>query len=218
MANLVSSLIFGARNVDKSLHDNVARVPVAVGQGTNAIREIAKFDKDFASALALANETSSPLLKGFQKCANFASNNINPLICVAGGVKVLMSDDKEKEAINQAMALGVMFSAEKAYKAIADYKNVLSFANKIGKKEVVESIVKSDTVKNIVSKIGDKRLKTIFNVIYGLGFVTASISGYNLGEKIAKSINAKRDYNKLQNDFNMTQQALATCPVRTRQA
>ena len=216
--NLVSTIIFGARNVDKTMNDNVARLPVAVGQTTNAVKEIAKYDKAFAKSLTAAAETTSPLLKSLQWGAEFASNHVNPLICVAGGVKVAMADDKKKEAINQAGALGVMFAAEKSYKALADYENILKIADKFGKKETIESLKESKALKNVISKLGDKKLKTLLNIAYGLGFVTASISGYNIGEKIAARVNARREIESANNDLLMTQNALADKKVKTTQA
>ena len=218
--NLFSTLIFGTRNVDKTMNDNVWRLPVAVGQFTNAGKEIAKYDpelmkiivedNEIAKMLCTATKSTSPVLNAIKTGAEFASKHINPLICVAGGAKVLTADDKEKEFVNQAAALGVMFSAEKSYKALADYKNILSIADKLGKKEAVEKIVNSKTVQNLANKVGDKRLKTILNIAYGLGFVTASITGYNVGEKIAAKINGSRELDRAKNDLNMTQKAMAT--------
>ena len=63
MTNLASSIIFGIRNGDKTIHENPARLPVFVGQCTNAVKEVAKYDKGVADALKTIN-TTSPLLKG----------------------------------------------------------------------------------------------------------------------------------------------------------
>ncbi len=216
--NLVSTIIFGARNVDKTVNDNVARLPVAVGQATNAVKEVAKYDKALAKSLTAAAETASPLLKSLQWGAEFASNHVNPLICVAGGVKVAMADDKKKELINQTGALSAMFVAEKSYKALADYESILKIADKFGKKEAVEAIKDSKFVKNVISKVGDKKLKTLLNIAYGLGFVTASISGYNLGERIAAKINTQRELDSANNDLMMTKNALSERKVGTTQA
>ena len=204
MANLTSSIIFGFRNIDKSMNDNVARTPVAVGQATNAVNEIAKMSKS-AQAFLKSIDTSSKTMQTLKAGAKFTADHINPLICAAGAYKVLTSDDKEKEFVNQTSSLGVMFCAEKAYKTIMDYKNIKKAAEALGQTKNLTKLANSSFVKNIADKIGDKRLKTVLNIAYGLGFVAASISGYNLGEKLAKKATTQKQIASEQNQIHQMQ-------------
>ena len=185
MANLISSIIFGVRNVDKSLNDNAARTPVAIGQATNVVNEVAKINNNAALLLKSA-DNGSKAIKYIKTGAKFAADHINPLICAAGAYKVITADDKEKEFVNQTASLGAMFCAEKAYKTIVDYKNIKKAAEAIGQSKNLEKVLNSSFIKNLTEKVGDKKLKFALNAIYGIGFVVASIKGYNLGEKLAQ--------------------------------
>lgn len=118
MANAVSSLIFACRNVDKTQNGEIGRAPVAAAQGINVLGEIARYNKAIAkgtdAAVSVFNnlaERSKPVdyaLKGVK----WATKNVNPLICVSGGLKVAMSDDKTSSAVKEVAALSTMFAGE----------------------------------------------------------------------------------------------------------
>lgn len=199
MANLCTSVLFGIRNVDKATSgDNIARTPVAVGQSANAVKAAAEYNSGIAKGLKNFH-ASTPFLKGCQKTVNFLSKNINPLICAAGVYKVVTADDKKSEAIHQTGALGTMFVAEKAYKALADTKQV---------KNTISNIKNLNCFKNLKNNIGDKKFKLLSNILYGLGFVATSITGYNIGEKIAKKISGKEEVEKAQKQLAMMQRCM----------
>lgn len=165
MSNPISSIIFAYRNVDKTQKGEIGRAPVAAAQSMNVLGELAKYNKLIAKG---ANATTSFLEKYATKSdivryslngVNWATKNVNPLICISGGAKVIMSDNKLETGINEACSLSTMFAGE----AIA--------------KEILPKIVKKLPVG---SKVG--------GIIKGLLFVGASIGSYSLGSFIGKDI------------------------------
>ena len=185
MPNVFSSFIFGARNAGIAINDNPARTPVVFGQGANVVHELSKMSNS-AAAFFKSLDNGSKAMQYLKAGSNFAADHLNPLICAAGAYKVLTADDKEKEFVNQTASLGVMFCAEKAYKTLVDYKNIKKVANVLGQSDNLKKLANSSIVKNITNKVGNKKIKLALNIAYGLGFVAASMTGYNIGEKLAK--------------------------------
>ena len=114
----VASAIFTFRNIDKTENGEIGRAPVALGQAVGVLGEISKYDNAIAVSAKNVLSVFSDLSKENKfmnyagKFAKFASDNVNPLIAVSGGVKVLMSDDKQSTAITEAAALSTMFGGE----------------------------------------------------------------------------------------------------------
>ena len=48
MSNVVSSLIFACRNVDKTQNGDIGRAPVAAAQTINVLGEVTKYNKALA--------------------------------------------------------------------------------------------------------------------------------------------------------------------------
>ncbi len=175
MANPVSSLIFAYRNVGKTENGEIGRAPVAAAQGINVCGEVAKYNKAIAKGADAAvsvfenlAQKSKPVdyaLKGVK----WATKNVNPLICVSGGIKVAMAEDKASAAITEVAALSGMFAGESAAK------------------KVLPSLIKKLPVGNKVGMI-----------INGLLFVGASIASYcggeYLGKILAKDVEASWDF------------------------
>ena len=130
----------------------------------------------------------SKIVKYGGKALNFVADNINPIICVAGGVKVLGSDDKADAAIREGLALTTMFIAEDAYKyftgmpktvdgkivnTTGSYKKISPFLAK-----QAEAFKDVCATKKLFNKIS---LKTLPGLAKGFGFALASILGYKLG-------------------------------------
>lgn len=207
--NLCSTILFGLRNTDKTGKGDIGRLPVAAGQFYNAAHEIGRLNGQVGQSVS-AFSSSSQFLSGAKKCAEFAGKHINPLICVAGGIKVATAKDKDKEFVNQVCALGTMFAAEKAYKALTDYQTVKDTVKKVGIEDGVERAIKSNFVKNINTKLGDRNVRIALNVLKGLGLFATSISAYSLGEKIAKHATNDKKLKKTKQEYNDLQRALHT--------
>ncbi|MBO5947200.1 hypothetical protein J6Q66_00010 [bacterium] len=205
--NLCSTILFGLRNTDKTGKGDIGRLPVAVGQFTNAAKEVARLNSNVAQGMSAIN-TSSGFLSGAKKCAEFAGRNINPLICVAGGIKIATAKDKEKEFVNQTCALGLMFAGEKAYKALTDYETVKKVVKRLGQEENVAKLASSELVKNIRTNVGDKRLKVALNIAKGLGLFATSLGAYSIGEKLAKKTTGQKELAKSEKEYKELKNAL----------
>ncbi len=190
MYSAVASSFFAVRNAKKTENGEVGRSAVALGQVAGVIQEIAKYDGAIASTAKSACSIFSNMQKqnkAFEyagKFTKFAVNNVNPLICVSGGIKTLTSDDKVGTGITEAAALSAMFLGEGLTKKHYD------------------KMITSKTCQNLLQKAKDTRiLKPVFEyikmnklggkiglVLKGVTFVIASMSSYAIGEYFGKDI------------------------------
>ena len=190
MYSAVASSFFAVRNAKKTENGEVGRSAVALGQTAGVVQEIAKYDGAFAKTARCACSVFSDLAKQNKafdyagKFTQFAVNNVNPLICVSGGIKTMMSDDKVGTGITEAAALSAMFLGE-------------GFT-----KRHYEELINSKTCQNLLQKAqNSKILKPFFEylkinkmnnkaalVLKGLTFVIASMTSYTIGENIGKDI------------------------------
>lgn len=163
MANPISSLIFAYRNVNKTENGEVGRAPVAAAQGINVCGEVAKYNKAIAKGADAAVSVFEDLAQKSKpvdyalKGVKWATKNVNPLICVSGGIKVAMAEDKTSAAITEVAALSGMFAGESVAKKILP--------------KVIEKLL-------VGNKVGV--------IINGLLFVGASIASYAGGEYLGK--------------------------------
>lgn len=190
MFSAVASGIFAVRNVNKTEDGEVGRSAVALGQTAGVVQEIAKYDGAIANTARSAVSVFSDMAKenkAFEyagKFTKFAVNNVNPLICVSGGIKTLMSDDKVKTGITEAAALAAMFAGEgltKQYyeKAIAS-NSFKTLIDKLSKTKGINKIFKYLSKNKLNGKAGA--------IIKGLTFITASITSYNIGQNIGSKL------------------------------
>ena len=165
MSNAVSSLIFACRDVNKTENGEIGRAPVAAAQSINVLNQISKYNKVIAKGTDAAVSVFDNLAQKSKvvdytvKGVKWATKNVNPLICVSGGVKVLMSDDKTTAAVKEVAALSTMFAGEA-----------------VAKKLLPKLIAKLP----VGSKAGA--------IINGLLFVGASIASYSVGEKLGTDL------------------------------
>ncbi len=175
MSNAVSSLIFAYRNVGKTQNGEIGRAPVAAAQGINVLSEVARYNKAIAKGTEAATSMFSNLAKHNKavdyavKGVNWATKNVNPLICVSGGIKVLTSDDKVSSAIKETSALATMFAGERLAK------------------EILPKIIKSQGK-------GGALLKGILFVCASIGSYSA---GEYFGKNLSKEVKASWDFGKI---------------------
>lgn len=188
MFSAVASSFFAVRNAKKTENGEVGRSAVALGQTAGVIQEVAKYDGAIASTAKSACSVFSDLAKqnkAFEyagKVTKFAVNNVNPLICVSGGIKTLMSDDKVKTGTIEALALGAMFAGEGLTKKYYD-----TAVNSQTCKNLLQKASKAPVLKHLFNYLSKHKLNGKAGmVIKGLTFVTASITSYNIGEKVAQ--------------------------------
>jgi len=188
MGNIVSSTIFCVRNTDKVENGDFGRLPVAIGQARNVVNSVMSFDgalgKTAQGAVDVLSKASKneALLKYAGKAVNLVGENINPLICLSAGVKVLTSDDKVSTGIQQASALSAMFAVEKFMSKNLEgaIKSSITEIKKLKDKKGLEK-----TFKNFENFIGKHKLQgKLPKVLYGVLFVLGSCGAYGAGEKL----------------------------------
>lgn len=205
MSNVVSSMIFCARNVDKAENQGkVGRWPVAIAQANNIFKAVADYDSKLGNtakaALDAIHTASSEekLLECATKGVNFLSKNINPLICVSAGLDVLTSDDKEAALATNTAALTSMFAVEGLMKKHLDGL-IISAKNKVLTVENAEKIAQKLTKVAKGDKVADKVAEGIIkfakddkgkgkvhSIIHGVAFVIGSCTAYDAGDKFGK--------------------------------
>lgn len=132
---------------------------IASGQILNAAKDTSSIIKGSATTLAenitsaeesiKALSKSDKTIKGIAKVVNFTADNINPLICATSGLKVLTSDEKEKDAVKESIALGTMFASEAAAKKVLG----IAEKTKFDKNNMIENEEGIFNIKN-----GEKKL------------------------------------------------------------
>lgn len=190
MFSAVASCFFAARNMKKTEDGEVGRSAVALGQTAGVVQEIAKYDGAIANTARSACSVFSDLAKenkAFEyagKFTKFAVNNVNPLICVSGGIKTMMSDDKVKTGITEVAALSAMFLGEgltkKYYDKAVNSQTCKNIIKKTSKAKILQPLIKAFKNSKFNGKAG--------MILRGLTFVTASMTSYAIGEHYGKDI------------------------------
>ena len=193
MFSAVASGIFASRNADKTRNGDIGRGAVTVGQTAGLIQEVAKYDGVVANTARSAVSVFSDLAKknkAFEyagKATKFAVNNVNPLICVSGGIKTAMSDDKVKTGITEVAALSAMFAGEGFIKAnydkIAASETVRNGIKTLSKSKILKPVYEYLKKHKLEGKAG--------SILKGLIFVAGSMTSYEIGRRIGEPI-AKR--------------------------
>ena len=175
MSNVISSLIFAHRNIDKTQNGDIGRAPVAAAQCINVLNAVSKYNKAIAHGtdaavsvfkdMAKTSKTADYAIKGI----SWATKNVNPMIAASGVLKVAMSDDKVSTGITEISALSTMFAGEK-------------LANK-----GLEALGKINWKNPKIAKLFNKNTR-IGALLHGILFVSASIASYATGEYMGKNL------------------------------
>ena len=171
---LTKSLIFGYRNADKVINTNdKGRIFADIGQFTNAAKAVYKLDnavgrgaQSAVQAMGKVAQRSDVMTKAV-KCANWASNNVNPLLIGAAGYRILTSEDKVHSLKKEIFGMSTMFGVEMLVKGFFKSPTFLAFKN---------NVCKTPTQKAICS------------ILEGIVFVGCSIAGSTLGYKIGENL------------------------------
>lgn len=184
---------YAAANMDIAAAQTVkgGRAAKAIALATNSNAEFFQSAGDAIKNLSDKNK----LVKGACKVINFTADNINPIICVTSGIKVLGSEDKTDAAAREGLALSAMFASEHAAKKIigmpaAQQNTFKGNNNALYKqnpflKQQAEALKDYCDTKKLFNSIS---LKAVPGALKGLAFVTASIAGYKLGTAIGNEI------------------------------
>lgn len=205
---IYATAIFNARNYGKVQKGELGRLGAATAQTTNLINAGSNSSIDFVrnasngvlngvddvgKAMGVANAAS--------KVTNFASKAVNPLLCVASGIRVLNDDDQYSALVEETAAMGTMFASEKLYKTLVanpvtqnDIKTTTKWAG-----EIAETL--SDFSKNLKGK--NKYLGKALCIAADLGLVAVSIASFDLGKKVGKKLTGRDEQE--QQDFYTSQ-------------
>ena len=222
--SVTTGAIFSSRRassgIDNMSSDNpyvgLMNMDIAAGQITNAAKST--FDIARCSSNAVANglvsaeesirnlSNANKVASGLSKVIKFTADNINPLICLTGGIKVACADDKADEAGRESLALGAMFASEATARKVLGMP--VKKVNKDGKKQFVtqeglyrknpflkkqsEALVEYCSTKTFMNH----SLKFVPGTLKGVGFALASIFGYKAGHKAAEMILGERKSNQ----------------------
>ena len=118
------------------------------------------------------------------KAVDFASKNVNNLIVVSSGVKVLTAKDKQSECISQAGNLIGMFAVEGWMK-----KNLSKYVAKL--------------------PINSKMKPVVEGIMFVLGSITGSTICYNIAKKAAAKLKACNEEYKAQEQQNNLPKSVA---------
>lgn len=187
MSNPVSSAIFCVRNIDKAeTQSKPTRGYIAAGQGAKVIDYVAKLDNKVGKTAKTALEAlqkvarNEKLVEYAGKAIDFASKNINPLICFSAGMDVLTSDDKESALVTNATALGAMFGVEHLMKKHLDEIPKMDFM-----KGISEKVMKFAKENKCEGKLPA--------ILHGVAFVIGSCTAYSVGEKFGSLLLGKKE-------------------------
>lgn len=216
-SNAIFSARRAARGVD-AIDDNpfyaIANFDIAAAQVLKLGRAVKAIDymcnnpatTGAAETIKSAASQTSKVSKAtstFGKILNFTSNNINPIICVASGIKVLGSEDKVDTAARESLALTTMFGAEALTKRAIGLPYIEDGVVK-NRPAYFESQLKAMEQYCQTKKFFNKKLlKHAPGVLKGSAFALASIVGFKIGAKIADAILGEKDTktNELKTEF-----------------
>lgn len=190
-----ATAIFDIRNWGKVQNGDTGRCAAAAAQTTNLINAAAKSDISILNtgANAILNNVDKAgkafgITNTAKKVTGFASKAVNPLLCVASGIRVLKDDDQYAALIEEGSAMGAMFLAEGMYKKI--------ISNPAAGKEIAS---KSKIIQNISGKVqkmtsgltGWKKIAAM--AALDVGLVGASILSFDIGKKIGKKLSHREN-------------------------
>jgi len=164
MANGISCAFFAGRNLIYGQKEGNA-----FKEGIAVVQTARTADMAAKSGLL-----ATKYAKGLDVLASIGRKIVYPLIMLSGAYNTIKSNEKIKTGAEQATGIATMYAFEKA-------------ADK-GLKIAEEKLMKNPVVKN------NKRLRTGIYIAKGMGFVAASLLGYETGSKIAtKAVNKIRN-------------------------
>lgn len=210
---VVSSIMFAARNTDKCLKGDSARGEVAACQVINAVDSVSnvlnKADGAVESIFEKVGKTEvldniMSSTGAASKVGAIAQKAVNPLLCVAAGVRVLKDDDQYAALIEESTAMGAMFGCESLMKyarsAITSSEQATTglagkVATLVGSSSNVSKLAEkaSSWYKNLGTTANGSAKQTLVRVGLDLLFVGGSILAYNIGKKIGEVLSHRNE-------------------------
>ena len=201
-----ATAIFDIRNMDKAGHGDTGRIGAAAAQTTNLLNAASKSSitpiKNIADTVFNYVDDAGKFVgvsNAASKVTNIASKAVNPLLCVASGIRVLKDDDQYAALIEEGCAMGAMFAGEKLFKTLV--------SNPISQKEIKSA---AGIISNIASNVKNatKNLtgakKVLLTIAADLALVGVSILSFGAGKKIGLALSGRGEQNN-QDKINTSQ-------------
>ena len=193
-----ATAIFDVRNIGKVGHGDTGRAPVSIAQTTNLVNAASHSTyaplKNSANVLLNGVDDAGRLIgvaNAASKVTGIASKAVNPLLCVASGMRVMKDDDPYAALIEEGCAMSAMFAGEKLFKHLV--------ANPLAQKEVKTS---TELAAKIVSKVDDfskgltGKKKIAANILADIALVGVSIFSFDMGKKLGKTLSHRNNGEK----------------------
>ena len=200
IADPLRMLIFSCMNGGKASNalrtDNTERGVVSVLQLKNSASGAMELAKGQTGAVATylngvsdsihaARETSK-VFNGVCKGVNVVSEWVNPLLCVASGVRVYNAEDKQSALIEETGAMSSMFAAE------AVYKNLFGLGGKTATYQNHKFLRDFSTGFKDVCRhskwLSRFPVGRLCGIAKALGFIATSCLAFSAGGSVGKSI------------------------------
>ena len=173
--SIPATALFSVRNAGRTADGEIGRLPVTVGQVSNTMTEVAKYNNAFSRGIKSSIDTLNEVAKtdkvmsGVSKAVNFAKNHVNTLIVASSALNVGMAKDKKTALVGESGNVIGMFAIEGLMK-----KHLDKLVDKLPIKGYWKAIIK------------------------GVIFVAGSIMGSTAGKKLFLKLIGKteEDYNK----------------------
>lgn len=230
---LVASAIFAGRNIDKCKNQHeytrgavaacqsVSSVESAVNTASSVFGNATKnASTAFTEADGIANTLcekigtgaegavdgmvkSSSVTSKIGKIGAVAQKAINPLLCVASGVRVLKDDDQYARLIEEVSAMGAMFGAEAVMKHVRSgvtgasvtggfsKKVSQGLSNSKGLSKVLNNL--HESYKNIGKTKNGNVKQTLIRIGMDVLFAAGSICAFNLGQKLGTKLSHREE-------------------------
>lgn len=221
---VVSSTLFAARNADKCAHQGEStRGAVALCQSVSSVdgasnsvasifsgltkntgNALRKLDGAIDNIFAKFNKTDClddimSTTGANSKIGALAQKAVNPLLCVAAGVRVLNDEDQYAALIEETAAMSTMFGAESLMKYLRSSITGSTQATKGLAGAVAKTASKSGTLtkalssaqkwfNNLGTTTNGSAKQTLVKVGLDVLFVGGSILAYNLGKDLGEKL------------------------------
>jgi len=177
---LVQNTLFAQRRAQSMSNGGLSAGVNAIrftGNANKAIKAIQSIDdsviktgfESVSNTLKATKIASSPIAKGVVKVSEFAAAASTPLICLTAVANTVQAEKGKRldTAIQEGFGVAGMLTAEK-------------YASKALYSEVVEK-----GLDNLIDKLPlNGKLKWLKPVVQAVGFVAASVMGYDAGKKV----------------------------------
>ena len=179
MPNGISCAYFAVRNhLYGQKESNIFKEGIAAAQTTRTVDAVAQ-------AGAAKGAVSGPAAKFFGKAAKIARKIVYPLIIGSGIYNTVKADDKVRTGASQGAGIAAMYLFEQT-------------AEK-GLNSLNKAVLNTNLAKN------NKYARAGVYILKGLGFVAASLTGYNAGSKAGEIVIDKfRDIRQSNKDSKQT--------------